>query len=202
MLNWLATNWTEVLGFSTGLACVWLATRRNVLTFPIGIANNVVFIVLFVPAALYADVALQLVYLVLGVTGWVGWRRAHRREDEAGVDFVRVARWPELAAFVGAGVVATAIIAWLLGFTDSSTRVADAATTSFSLVAQVMLNRRVLQNWVVWILVDVAFVGLFAVKGLWITAALYLVFIGLCVAGLRGWLRHHREQQELEAARA
>src|ERR671927_891152 len=75
MLTWLADNWTEVLGFGTGALCVFLAARRNIWNFPIGIANNVVFIVLFVGSALYADAGLQLVYLALGVHGWVAWSR-------------------------------------------------------------------------------------------------------------------------------
>ena len=94
-----------------------------------------------------------------------------------------------------AAVAGTALIAFALhSYTDSTTEIADAATTSVSLVAQYMLNRRWLENWFVWIAVDVAYVGLFLYKGLNITAALYLLFIGLCVFGLRGWMRARARQ--------
>lgn len=197
MGEWLIDNWTEVLGFGTGAACVFLAARRNIWTFPIGIANNLVFMVLFFGAALYADLGLQVVYLVLGVMGWYGWSR-HRAADDRAL----VGRMPRRAVLplVLAAVAGTAIIAFALhSYTDSTTEIADAATTSVSLVAQYMLNRRWLENWFVWIAVDVAYVGLFLYKGLNITAALYLLFIGLCVWGLRGWLRARATQTASEA---
>lgn len=196
MGEWLIDNWTEVVGFGTGAACVWLAARRNIWTFPLGIANNLVFIVLFFGAALYADLGLQIVYLVLGVLGWLGWSR-HRAADDRAL----IGRMPRRAILplVVAAVAGTAIIAYALhSYTDSTTEIADAATTSVSLVAQYMLNRRWLENWFVWIAVDVAYVGLFLYKGLNITAALYLLFIGLCVIGLRGWLRARRQQTAKE----
>ncbi|ASD20725.1 nicotinamide mononucleotide transporter [Cryobacterium sp. LW097] len=200
MGEWLIDNWTEVLGFGTGAACVWLAARRNIWTFPLGIANNLVFIVLFFGAALYADLGLQIVYLVLGVMGWLGWSR-HRAADDRAL----IGRMPRQAILplVAAALAGTAIIAYALhSYTDSTTEIADAATTSVSLVAQYMLNRRWLENWFVWIAVDVAYVGLFLYKGLNITAALYLLFIGLCVWGLRGWMRARTDQTASDSGAA
>lgn len=184
MLDWLADSWTEVLGFVTGVACVYLAARRNIWTFPIGIANNLVFIVLFFGSALYAEASLQLVYIGLGVAGWIAWSRTKAAE----APFVRRAPRGALVGMAIAGVAATALIAWLLhAHTDSVTELADAGTTAFSLVAQVLLNQRWIESWYVWIAVDVALVALLASQGLHITAALYVVFIGLCVMGLRDW---------------
>ena len=185
MGEWLITNWTEILGFATGAGCVLLAARRNIFTFPLGIANNLVFIVLFFGAALYADVGLQVVYLVLGVLGWLGWSR-NRAADTT----LQITRMPRRAILplVAVAVAGTGLIALALhSYTDSSTEIADAATVSVSLVAQYMLNKRWLENWFVWIAVDIAFIGLFLYKGLTITALLYLLFIGLCVFGYRGW---------------
>ncbi|WP_375388366.1 nicotinamide riboside transporter PnuC [uncultured Amnibacterium sp.] len=188
MLDWLAANWTEVLGFGTGAICVLLAARRNIWNFPIGIANNLVFIVLFVGAALYADAGLQIVYLVLGAMGWAAWARRGREEE---VGFAKRTPRPAVVPLVVAAVVGTVVLTFVLTtFTDSTTQLADASTTSVSLVAQFMLNRRWIENWFVWIAVDVAYVGLYAVKGLWITGALYLLFIALCVGGYRAWMRH------------
>ncbi len=185
MPSWLVANWTEILGFSTGLACVYLAARRNIANFAVGIANNLVFLVLFTRHALYADAGLQVVYLGLAVAGWVGWARG-RREPAFVHDTPRRAL-PGLAGAFVALTVALWLVLFL--FTDSTTELPDAATTAGSLVAQYMLNRRWLQNWFVWIAVDVAYIGLFAYKGLWITAALYLVFIAVCVGGHRSWSR-------------
>lgn len=190
MIEWILAEWMQILGFATGAVCVVLAARRNVWTYPIGIANNVVFLAVFVPAGLYASAALQLVYLVLGVHGWIRWTR--------GVEHDRgyVARTPRRAVpwLIAVAIVGTAVLTWVLAtFTDSQVAVADAATTSASLVAQYMLNRKWIENWGVWIAVDVAFVGLSIATGLWIIAALYALFVVLCIGGWRGWTRVMRE---------
>ena len=197
MTEWLAAHWTEVLGFATGAACVLLAALRNIWTFPIGIANSIVFAVLFFDSALYADAGLQLVYLVLGVQGWMIWAR---NPGAVRHDALAIRRTPARAIpwLIAGAVAGTAVLAWLLNsFTDSTTELADAGTTAVSLVAQVMLNRRWIETWVVWIAVDVAYIGLYAVKGLWITAGLYLLFIGLCAFGLRSWMRARAERPSL-----
>lgn len=197
MLSWLVDNWTEVLGFTTGLACVALAARRNVWTFPIGVANNVVFLVLFWGAALYAEAGLQVLYLGLGVLGWVAWVRARGRPSEP---FVRHTPRRALVPLLLGGVLGSAALAWLLhAATDSTSELADGATTAFSVVAQIMLNARWLQTWYVWIAVDVALVALFASKQLYLTAGLYLVFIALCAHGLRSWRAEMRQRADAPA---
>ena len=188
MIAWFVAHWTEILGFVTGAVCVFLAARRNIWNFPIGIANNLVFIVLFVGTALYADAGLQIVYLVLGVQGWIAWAR---RRPEVVEGFASSTPRRAIVPLVLAAVAGTAVLTFVLTtFTDSTTQLADASTTAVSLVAQYMLNRRWIENWFVWIAVDVVYVALYAVKGLFITGALYLLFIALCVGGYRAWRRH------------
>ncbi|KTR95619.1 nicotinamide mononucleotide transporter [Microbacterium testaceum] len=197
MIEWILAEWTQILGFATGAACVLLAARRNVWTYPIGIANNLVFLVVFVPAGLYASAALQVVYLVLGVHGWLRWTRGVEHDREY------VARTPRRAVpwLIVVGVAGTALLTWVLAtFTDSQVALADAATTSASLVAQYMLNRKWIENWFVWIGVDVAFVALSIATGLWIIAALYALFILLCVSGLWSWRRVAQEATDAAPA--
>ncbi|WP_431803020.1 nicotinamide riboside transporter PnuC [Microbacterium sp. bgisy203] len=184
MIDWILQEWMQILGFATGAACVFLAARRNVWTYPLGIANNLVFLAVFVPAGLYAAAGLQVVYLVLGIHGWIHWTRGVEQDREY------IARTPRRAVFplIAAGLAGAAVLTWVLStFTDSQVALADAATTSASLVAQYMLNRKWIENWFVWIGVDIAFVALSIATGLWIVAALYALFIVLCVYGYRGW---------------
>ena len=190
MIAWILGEWMQIVGFATGAACVLLAARRNVWTYPLGIANNVVFLAVFVGAGLYAAAALQIVYLGLGVHGWYRWTRGAEHAK------TYVAHIPRSAAFwlALAGLAGVAVLFWVLTmFTDSQVALADAATTSASLVAQYMLNRKWIENWTVWIGVDIAFVGLSLATGLWIVAALYALFIGLCVMGLRSWRAVERD---------
>ncbi|GAB16617.1 putative PnuC family transporter [Gordonia effusa NBRC 100432] len=189
MLHWLATHWAEIVGFGTGAACVLLASYRKIWTFPVGIVNNLVFIVLFVSTGIYANAGLQVVYLALGLHGWRNWH-AQQGQPEFVLRMPRAA----IPALVGAGVAATTALTWLLSaHTDSTVPFVDAATTSVSLVAQYMLNRRWLECWIVWIVVDIAYVALYFSVGLPITAALYVLFIGLCVQGMLSWRMHRRQ---------
>lgn len=198
MWEWLLVEWPQVLGFATGAACVLLAGLRNVWTYPIGIANNVVLFAVFLFAGLYAAAGLQVVYLVMGVHGWWRWtRKVEQNRTYIGSTPRRV--WPLL---VIVGVIMALILIWVLTtFTDSEVAIADAATTAASLVAQYMLNRKWIQTWYVWIGVDVVFIGLSIVSGLWVIAALYLLFIGLCVFGYRSWRRVARQEKDSASAR-
>ena len=189
-----AMTWNEVAGFVTGALCVWLVVRQNVWTFPVGIANNVFFIVLFVQAGLYADAGLQVVYIGLGGLGWYWWLRGGPRRTRLVVRRTPRGAWPALVAGVA---VVTALLTWALTtWTDSTVAPADALTTAMSLAAQLMLNRKWIGSWWVWITVDVLYVGLYASKGLYLTAVLYLLFIGLCVRGLVEWRAALRDAGE------
>lgn len=182
----------EIIGFATGALCVWLAVRQNVWTFPIGVVNNIVYAVLFASTGLYAGATLQVVYLGLGALGWYWWLRGG-----SGGGTLVVRPTPRLAWVVGAvaGVALALTLIWVLStWTDSSAPVLDSITTSLSLVAQLMLGRKWIGNWWVWIVADIIYVGLYLSMGLYLTALLYAGFIVLCAVGLRDWRRELRAQ--------
>lgn len=177
----------EIIGFATGALCVWLAVRQNVWTFPVGLANNAVYVVLFASSGLYAGAGLQVVYIVLGVLGWVWWVRGG--PEGARLTVHRTPPWAWVAAAVAFAGVA-AVLVWVLSsHTDSQAPGLDAVTTSLSLVAQLMLGRKWIGNWWVWIVADVIYVWLYVSSGLYLTAVLYAGFIVLCAIGLRDWRR-------------
>lgn len=178
----------EVAGVVTGLACVLLAARISVWNFALGIANGVCFLVLFAQAEIYANGGLQLVFIGLGISGWIGWLRGGRRDDGS----VSVRATPARVWLIGlpVTVLVAGALYWLLIATAASQQPAwDAATTASSLLAQVLLNRRWVGTWLVWIVTDVALVGLYASVQLWLTAALYVVFTGVAIGGLAAWRR-------------
>jgi nicotinamide mononucleotide transporter len=175
----------EILGFVTGAACVWLATRQNIWNYPIGIANNIAFLVLFGTHGLYADAALQIFYIAVALVGWWSWLRGGPRYTALRVQAQPSWGWPAVA--VGTAGTALLIYGLLSRHTDSTVPQWDALTTALSIVAQLMLNRKWIGNWYVWITADVIYVCLYAAKGLWLTAALYVGFIALCIEGLRAW---------------
>jgi nicotinamide mononucleotide transporter len=187
-VNW-NLSWTEALGFATGAVCVWLVTRQHIANWPVGIANNVFFIVLFLQAGLYADAGLQVVFITLAAYGW--WTWAHDRGPAtAGALPVRRTTGAEWAWLTAAGVLATAALTLLLDrVTDSTVPFWDALTTALSLTATYGQCRKLLESWWLWIAADLVYIPMYAYKGLYLTSLLYVGFLCLCVAGLLGWRR-------------
>lgn len=180
------TSWAEVLGFATGALCVWLVVRQHIANWPLGIANVLLLLLVFLDAALYADAGLQVVYVVLNAYGWWHW---HTRKGQAPLPVRRTTRteWTGIAI---AGVLITAVLCWWLAtHTDSTTELPDAATTALSLLATYGQSRKLLESWWLWIAADLIYIPLYGYKALWLTALLYLLFLGLCVLGLRSWRR-------------
>jgi nicotinamide mononucleotide transporter len=176
----------EVLGFVSGALCVWLVARQNVWNWPIGIANNVTFLVLFWTAGLYADSSLQVVYLALGVYGWWAWVWGGVARSTLAVTRTTAVQWGMLGVV---GVLGTGGLTVLLDVvTDSTVPLPDAVTTVLSLLATWGQARKKLESWWLWIAADVIYVPLYAYKGLWLTAVLYVGFLALCVFGLRNWV--------------
>lgn len=177
---------TEALGFVTGALCVYLTVLENVWNFPVGIANSAFFLVLFGGARLYGDAALQVVYIALGFQGWYLWLRGGENRTPLEVERAPRRLLAGVAAFVVAG---TAALTLLFRYVQDSAPFLDALTTILSLGAQYLLNRKAVENWWLWMTADVVYIYLYAARGLHLTAVLYLVFLCLCVAGLRAWLR-------------
>lgn len=190
---------TEALGFVTGALCVYLVVKENVWNFPVGIANSAFFLFLFAGARLYGDAALQVIYIALGFQGWYLWLRGG--ENRAPLKVERASR--RLLAGVAAFVVAgTTGLTFIFRYIDDSAPFLDALTTVLSLGAQYLLNRKAVENWWLWIAADIIYIYLYAARGLQLTAVLYLVFLGLCVAGLRSWLRTMSEREREEGGAA
>jgi nicotinamide mononucleotide transporter len=194
-------SWTEVLGFGSGALCVWLVARQHIANWPVGIANNLFFILLFTGSGLYADAGLQVVFITLAVYGW--WTWAHGGGPGSGdLPVARTSRteWVWLGA---AGVVGTVALTLLLDrVTDSSVPFWDALTTALSLLATYGQCRKLIESWWLWIAADIVYIPLYAYKDLYLTSLLYVGFLALCVVGLVGWRRELLGQDRVDGARA
>lgn len=179
------TTWVEVAGFTSGALCVWLVTRQHILNWPIGIANNVFFLMIFTTAGLYADAGLQLVYVALAAYGWWAWLHGGRERTALPVSRTSPRQWALLAVV---GVLGTAALAGLLDtYTPSTVPLPDALTTVLSLLATWGMTRKKVESWFLWMAADVIYVPLYHHKGLTLTALLYVGFFTLCLVGLRSW---------------
>ncbi|MFG3198524.1 nicotinamide riboside transporter PnuC [Streptomyces sp. NPDC048208] len=181
-----AVAWSELLGFATGAVCVWLCVRASVWNFPVGIANNLFFLVLFWSARLYADAWLQVVYLVLAAYGWLTWLRGGDRRSRRRMGHASRSTLCVLLALL---VPVTWGLTVLLTRAHDSAPFWDALTTALSLAAQWLLNAKQIENWYFWIAADLVYIPLYFAKGLDLTGIVYMLFLAMCLVGWRSWRR-------------
>ena len=177
----------EVAAVLLGLVNVSLVVRRSVWNYPFGIAMVMLYARIFFEAKLYSDALLQIFFLVVQLYGWWNWTRSRAESGE-----VRVLRLDGRRRLAWAVGCVAATLAWGAAmhlYTDASYPWWDASVAIPSVAAQILLSRRFVENWWLWILVDLLAVGLYAAKDLWLTAGLYLVFLGLATWGLIAWRR-------------
>ncbi len=196
MIDWLnqsislwgiGTTPLEILGFLTGAICVYLNTRQNVLGWFFGIFNAVLYAAVFWQVRLYADMGLQGYYFLTSIYGWWMWKFGGASHDGVRVTHTPVRLYPIFALIF---LVATLSWGFLLGkFTDGTLTYADSALTIASLIAQWMMARKYLENWIIWIVADVCYVAMYFYKDLHLTAILYFVFLILAVMGYVQWKR-------------
>jgi nicotinamide mononucleotide transporter len=192
-------NPLETLAALFGVVSVYLSVRQNIWSWPTAIVNVGLYTFVFYQSRLYADMGLQVVYIIISFYGWYEW--LYGGKDRTGL---KVSRTPRRlgVALVGIGVISACLLGTLLHrTTNAALPYLDSATTSTSLVAQWMMTKKLLENWPVWVAVDVVYIGMFIYKSLYVTAALYLVFLVLSVMGYRQW-KATLNEPELETARA
>lgn len=179
-------TWLEIVAFALSLAMVLANLRVHVVAWPLAIASSLLYALLFEDSKLYGEAMLQIFFVGIALWGWWQWQRG---TAEHGAPL----RVHHLGARAAALVAAATLAAWpLLGVflsraTDSDVPYLDALPTVASVTGQILLGRKVVQNWPVWLFVNVFSVGLFAYKGLWLTVLLYAVFAALSVVGWRTW---------------
>ena len=181
----------EIFAVLFGIISVYLSVRQNIWSWPAAIVNVTLYIIVFYEAKLYADMGLQVIYIIISLYGWHAWLYGGANRTELPVS--RASRW--LAVVLPAiGLTSAALLGTLLHrTTDAALPYLDSTTTSTSLIAQWMMTRKILENWLVWVAVDVVYIGMFLYKALYLTAGLYAVFLVLSLMGYRDWRRAYRE---------
>jgi len=178
-------RWLEAAAVVLTLLSVIFQIYENIWGWPTTIAGAMLYMLLFYRERLYADMCLQVVYITLGIYGWYEWLHGGEAKTERKVSNASLTM--QLVAYAIGAVTAVALGFTFKYNTNAALPFLDSTLTSFSLVAQWMLTRKYLENWIVWIVVDVVYVGMFIFKHLYMTAGLYAVFIALCARGFFEW---------------
>lgn len=201
MLQALYDFWTAAAGGSplewvavlTGFACVWLAARESLWNFPVAIVSCALYVLVYYRAGLFSDGFLQVCFIALSVYGWYQWLYGGRHESKLTVSRTQPREWAGCAAFVVAYTLGAGY--YLQHHTTATLPHWDAFTTAVSLAAQYLLMRKRLENWWLWIVVDIIYVPLLWYKQLYPTSALYALYLGLAVYGYWEWGQAMRREQ-------
>ncbi len=177
----------EAVATLLGLANVTLVVRRSLWNYPFALAMVSLYAVIFLRERLYSDALLQGFYFVVNGYGWWNWRRARAGAGE--VPVVALGRRARLAWAGGAAIAALGWGALMHRMTDAAFPWWDGTIAVLSIVAQILQSRRAWECWPLWITVDLLAIPLFLVKGLWLTAGLYCLFLALSVWGAIDWTR-------------
>ena len=188
-------SYVEFIGTVLGLISVFLAARANILTWPTGIANAIFFLVIFYQIHLYSDMFLQLYFCGMGVYGWFSWKR-RAEQDHGAIRTLTNRNRLLLAALIAAvvlvvGTLITRIHLILPQVFDhpATYPYIDTFIAISSILATILLARRIFETWVLWIAVDITSIGLYSVKGVKLIAIEFVIFLALAVLGIYSWYR-------------
>ena len=191
ILNYIVTNWMDVLGTVLGLVYLLLEFRTSIWMWIVGSVMPLIYIVVLYQAGIYADCAMEVYYFLAGIYGFAYWLMGKQRDGKA-VEISRTPRslWPWLAAIT---LALWALIAFvLLRFTDSRVPMVDALTTALSIVGMWMLSRKYIEQWGIWFVVDAISAGLYIYKGVYGRSLLYAIYT---LMALYGWWTWHRKMK-------
>jgi nicotinamide mononucleotide transporter len=185
--NILDTTWVEYVAVIFGILSVWYARKENILVYPTGIVNVLIFVYLCYDAGIYANMGINMFYFIMSVYGWYSWTRKDAREQKLTISRCSVS--------YGAVMVAVFLALFLLlryvlmRYTDSTVPGIDALTTSIYVVGMWLMARKKLENWIAWIIGDIIAIPLYAVQGLIFSSFQFLIFLIIAILGYIEWRR-------------
>ncbi len=184
-------NTLEIIAVCLGLANVGLLVRRSIWNYPFGMAMVTLYFFIFWEARLYAESGLQIFFFVVQAWGWYLWARAGGLQEAVAVRWLG---WPSrIVSLICVGLVTIGLGWGLTQYTDAAMPYADAAIAGGSVVAQILLSVRRIENWVLWIAIDIGAIFLYIERDLHLTAGLYVAFLALATMGLIQWIKAERE---------
>ena len=188
--NYFVSSPWELIGAASGLLCVWLIIRENIWNWPVGLAYALVSLLVFYKARLYSDLVLHVFYVFMNGYGWYYWLRGAGARSSGGRLVVARLRKRSASLLGVATVIGIVAMGWLFDYyTDADLAYWDSTTTVMSFAAMWMAAHKYIENWIVWLVIDVLATGIYIFKGIWPYAVLYGLYIPMAVWGWMAWLR-------------
>lgn len=195
-------NYLEIIGTLVGLIYLWLEYKASIWLWVANVVMPAIYVVVYYEAGLYADFGINIYYLIISFYGIFWWWKGRRKTDtarptegknaeELAISHTPRQMWARLGVVSVALLVLIAFI--LIRYTDSTVPWMDSLTTALSIVAMWMLARKYVEQWLVWIVVDVVSAGLYVYKDLYFTAGLYAFYAIVAYFGYKEWIRLMRE---------
>lgn len=176
----------EIVATITGIMCVVLQTKERISAWPLGIISVGISVIIFFQSKLYSDVILHVSYVFLNIYGWYNWSQL-RKGDRSDVVITSL-RKHQVILVAAAIILVSGIWGYTMkAFTNADLVYFDAFTTVGSLIAQFLLTRKIIENWILWIIVDVVAVNMYIFKELYLMAFLFFVYLVICIKGYKDW---------------
>lgn len=188
----------ELIGVVVGLIYLYLEYHANIWLWAANIVMPAIYIFVYHDAGFYADMGINIYYLIISIYGWYKWRFVKTKRVEKEVPITHTPIKMILPLIVVTIAVFVAICYVLINFTDSTVPYGDSFTTAVSIVGMWMLARKFVEQWLVWLVVDVVCVALYVYKGLYPTAGLYALYSAIAVVGYIKWLKLMKQQNETD----
>ena len=188
MFQWFADRPIEWLAVGFSIAYLYFSIRQRILLWPMGMISAVLYMLVFFQSKFYADMGLNGYYLVVSIYGWIHW--SSKKKSKTQLNISKLTR--NAALILGAlTLVVFLLIGWMLDrFTDSPVPYWDAFTTAVSFTATWMLARKILEHWILWIVVDAISMGLYLYRGLYPTLVLFAVYTTMAIIGYVEWKKN------------
>ncbi len=188
--DWLSVNYIEATGTIISIVYLYFSIKQNIWLWPLGLVSSAFYVYIFFVAKIYADMALQVYYVLISIYGWYTWSVANEKtETDARIKSVKNNDGLVISLTFVSIILFIILSQILIHFTDSNIPYIDAFTTSLSIVATWMLAKRYLEHWMVWIIVDGVSSVVYVYKELYFTVFLYIIYTVMAVVGLQAWMK-------------
>jgi len=195
---WAQQSLLEFIGVITGLACVYLAAINSIWNWPVAIISVGIYIYIFMNVHLYADMGVNIYFFGMSIYGWYFWAKKPAIEVKTPVSIITTRQFVATLLIVAVATPALGFtlvsLSPILHYQPAAYPYLDSFCTACSLVAQVFLARKILENWLIWIFVDIIYVGVYIFKHLDATAVMYAIYVPIALLGYLDWKKDYKKQ--------